>query len=120
MKIALTALRAKLLQRDIRYELQYEDPYDFLVKDLFEKSIDGDIAVFDIALQKIYENNYANPLVLQKKLLEFIFENIEREESHWPNFSIDHVIAYMLKLMMVEEWQKLDEIAGKNLVEALI
>jgi len=121
-RLVFSALRCKMLKRDLSYELQYEDKDDFLVKSLLEQSQADTLFLpkeFD-TLKKIYEESFDKPLVLEQKLLKYKLKKIEEKEEIQPFFTIDHILAYMAKLIIVEDWFKLDENTGKTIVEGLI
>lgn len=121
-RIVFAALRSRQIKRDLAYELQYEDGEDFLVKSLIEQ---GQSESFFLPkefenLKKIYDENFDKPLLLEQKLLKYRLKKIEEKEELQPFFTIDHILAYMAKLMIVEDWYKLDENTSKTIVDRLI
>jgi len=122
ISIVISALRSRRLSRDLAYEMQYEDREDFLVKSLIDQS-QTDSFFFPKEfeeIKKIYEENFDKPLLLEQKLLQYKIKKIEQREELQPFFTIDHILAYMAKLMMVEDWYKLDENTSKTIVDSLI
>ena len=121
-RIIIASLRSRQLKRDLAYELQYEDREDFLVKSLIEQGQSESLFVpkeFE-KIKKIYEENFDKPLLLERKLLQYRLRQIEGKEELQPFFTIDHILAYMAKLIIVEDWYKLDENTSKTIVDRLI
>lgn len=105
-RLVVTAFRAKKLGRDLAAELQYEDPEeDFIAQILAQK----DAKVYEPPekyqhLKGIFEKYGDDPLELQKALLRYRFEYIESLVEQSDLFSFERVLAYMIQLIIVQEW----------------
>jgi hypothetical protein len=121
VRLVLTALRAKQMKRDVLIELQYEDPKDDLVAYILAQK---DADTFEPPreyeeLKNIFSKYNADPKEIHRKLLLYRFNAIEDMVEGKP-FTIDEIIAYMAKLIMVEDWEKLDKNKGKKIIDSLI
>jgi len=120
IRLILTALRAKHFGKDIVRELQFEDPRDSLIAEIiaqkdaseYNPPLDG------LVLKTLFNRCVEDPKELYKALLEYRFEKIEEMEQQGP-FSIDAILGYAARLMLVESWNDLDNDRGKELVERL-
>lgn len=120
IRLVLTALRAKQVGRDITKELQFEDPTDPLVADILaqkEAPIYTPPQEYE-DLKTLFMDNRSDPQKLQKAILQYRFDRIEEMEEN-QDFSIDRVLAYMARLMIVESWFELDRAQGKTILENL-
>ncbi len=120
-RLLLTALRAKRLKKDLSRELQFEDQYDDLIVYLLAQKDADSIEVPDeySDLKRLYDENVTNPKDLHRVLLEYRFKKME-EMTEFKPFTIDYILGYLAKLMIVEDYASLDENKGKATVESLI
>lgn len=121
LRLILVAFRAKKLGRDVYTELQYEDPEeDFIAQILAQKdSTSYEPPEKYEEIKTLFEQYYDNPIELQKALLEYRFQKIE-EKLGLELFSMDRVLAYMIELIMVERWQKMDKQKGLEIVDSML
>ncbi len=118
--LILTSLRTKDLQRDLSVELQFEDPYDPLVSHILaQKDLDHyDPPMEYSSLKEIYLEYKTKPIELHRALLEYRMQKLlELEENR--EFSIDQVLICMVRLMIVEDWDRLDKDKGKQILESI-
>lgn len=121
IRLVLTALRAKRFGRSLLHELQFEDPTDPLVaqilaqKDAPDYTPPSEYAV----LKTLFTRCVDDPKELHKALLEYRFEKIEEIEEKGSPFSIDTILGFAARLLLVESWNALDEPKGKELIEHL-
>lgn len=121
LRLILVAFRAKKLGRDIYTELQYENPEeDFIAQILAQK----DAPSYEPpekyeAIKTLFDQYYDQPIELQKALLEYRFNKIE-EKLGIELFSMDRVLAYMIELIMVERWQRMDKQKGLEIVDSML
>lgn len=120
-RLVLAALRAKKLKRDIVHELQYEDAEDDLVASILAQK---DAPVFDppeevADLKALYEEHSASPLDLQKALWEWKFHKIQEMEGI-DSFSLDKILGYTARLILVEKALAMDENKGNALVDGIL
>jgi len=108
MRLVLTALRAKTGKRDLVRELQFEDPTDpFVMEILAQKDGNDYIPPLDYEdLKALYEANKKEPEELHRALLDYRFKKIEEMEEN-ETFSIDRILGYLVRLMIVESWESL-------------
>jgi len=120
LRLIFTALRAKQMKRDIVYELQYEDPKDDLVAYILaQKDMDNFEAPQEYAeIVQLFHRYQADPLRLHKHLIEYKIKRLDEMTSLIP-FSIDSVLAYTAKLMLIEDWHALDQEEGDKALESL-
>jgi len=124
-RLVLLTLRvkqgAKQLGRDVSAELQFEDLTDPLVLDILAQK---DAATYDppIEFAELKEKYLAcgsDPWQQFKTVAEWRFHRIE-ELVNEPLFSIDWILSYMARLLIVEQWNDLDHTKGKIILEAFV
>lgn len=121
LRLVLVGFRAKKLGRDLATELQFEDPEDVIVGQMMAQK---DSKTFEPPegfedLKMVFEDYYSQPLELQKALYEYQFRKID-EKLGFDTFSIDVILGYTAKLIMVENWQALDMEKGIEIVDAIV
>ena len=120
-RLVLLALRAKQLGRDVIAELQFEDLTDPLVLGILAQkdapSYDPPIEFAD--LKEKYLSCGPDPWLQFKTMAEWRFHRIE-ELVEKPLFSIDWILSYMARLLIVEQWHDLDHAKGKIILEAFV
>lgn len=121
LRLVLAAFRAKTLGRDIYKELQYEDPEEELIAQILAQK---DAVAYQPPekyeeISHLFKRLSDKPLELQKALLEYRFNKIE-EKVGLDLFSIDRILAYMIKLIIVERWQRMDKEKGLKIVENVL
>lgn len=120
MRLVLTALRAKKTGRDIVHELQFEDPCDPFVALILAQKEAPDFtppAEFE-DLKSLFMENSSKPEALHRSLLEYRFEKI-LEMSEATSFSMDQVLSYIARFLIVDEWFGLDKEKGQIAVSEL-
>lgn len=120
IRLIFTALRAKALQRDLVKELQFEDPFDpFVAQILSQKDMGEYIPPREYEnLKTLFVENSSEPEKLALVLLKYRFEKIEEMEEN-EHFTIDQILGYTARLLIVENWHQLDHEKGKLAVEEL-
>ncbi len=120
-RLVILALRAKQLGRDIVHELQFEDLQDPLVLDILAQkdALSYDPPVEFLDLKEKYLSCGPDPWQQFKVISEWRFHTIE-ELVDEPMFSIDWILAYMARLLIVEQWNELDIEKGKIILEAFV
>lgn len=120
VQLLMTAFRARALGRDLTKELQYEDPKDPLIIQLIAekegKSVEPPEPYGD--LKPLFEENYHNPLNIHRALYEYRFDWVNREIGEDP-FSTNRVLGYLIQLILVEKWLRLDRKKGMKILERL-
>jgi hypothetical protein len=120
-RLVLLALRAKQLGRDVSGELQFEDLTDPLVLSILAQK-DAPAYEPPIEFAELKEKYLAcgpDPWLQFKTVAEWRFHRIE-ELVDKPLFSIDWILSYMARLLIVEQWNDLDQTKGKIILEAFV
>ena len=119
----LSALRAKKLGKDLVQVFQFEDPTDpFIAQILAQK--DGPEYVPPVEyedLKTLFVENDQEPEKLADALSKYQFEWLEEAESR-DHFTLDRILAYAAKLMLVEDTLPLSEKErdeATNIIESL-
>lgn len=96
VRLILSALRAKKMDRDLAKELQFEDPSNPLVQEiLLQKDTQNFVPPSDYEeLARLFLNFSEDPLLLDKALENYRFRKIEEMKS-LQNFTVDRLLAYM-------------------------
>jgi hypothetical protein len=120
-RLVILTLRAKQLGRELIEELQFEDLKDPLIIDILAQK---DSPSYDpppeyIELKEKYLSCGPDPWQQNKVVSEWRFHHIE-ELVEKPLFSIDWILSYMARLLIVEQWNELDEAKGKLILEAFV
>jgi hypothetical protein len=120
IRLILTALRAKKIKRDISFELQFEDfQDDFVAYILAQKDLEGFEPPKEFQkIKNIYIKNIDDPKKMLIDLMEYKFNLIE-EYSSDKNFSVDQILAFISLFMIVEDFNKLSDDVGREIVEKL-
>lgn len=121
VRLISTAYRAKKMGKDIFLEMQYESPEDEIVSQIIARK---DSPQFEFPekyedLKPVFDQNYANPIAFQKALLEYRFNKIDTMIG-LDFFSLNRLLAYMIKLIMVERWQRLDREQGLKIIDNML
>jgi hypothetical protein len=117
-RLVAAALRAKKMKWEMTRELQFEDFTDPIVADILAQR---DMEQYDppLEFQDLKEQILScgdDPWALFKTLSEYRFNKIE-EMAGYPLFSMDWILGYMARLLLVEQWIELDEEKGRNIIE---
>lgn len=120
VRLILTALRAKQTKRDVARELQFEDPTDSLVMDILAQKDAADYTPPSDyeELKTRFLKHLSDPKKLYLELLEYRFAKIEEMEEDEP-FSINYLLGYTARLLIVESWSGLNEEKGAAIIEDL-
>ena len=120
-RLTIAGFRAKIAKKDIAIDLQFEDPYDDLVAQILaQKDAKRYEPPTDYKnLKIIFEQNLNDPLKLNATLCKWRFQTINNMVKTEP-FTIDFILAYMAKLIIVEEWMTLDQKRGLKVVDEII
>lgn len=120
-RLIATAHRAKMLNRDLSLELQGEDPHEDLVAMLLaQKEAKHWILPerFNDLLARLTTHE-DNPMALYRALCEWRFDNIAAFTAT-EFFSIDRILSYLVRLIVVEQYAALDRTKGLGLVAKIV
>ncbi|HEY2811036.1 MAG TPA: DUF2764 family protein [Rhabdochlamydiaceae bacterium] len=117
-RLVLLALRAKRLGRDVVKELQFEDMNDpFIAQIIAQKDAERYEPPEEYKeLEDLLASCYGDPWLENRVFAEYRFKKIE-EMAEREQFTIDQILAYMAKLMIVEYILELDEEKGKLILD---
>lgn len=118
LRLMFTALRAKKLHRDLTQELQFEDFSDPIVAHILAQK-DAEDYIPPPEFQDLKDQLQAhenNPWEQYRIIMKYEFERIE-EMTGYPLFSIDWILGYLVRLLIIEKWLELDEIHAKEILE---
>ena len=120
-RLVLTAFRAKQLKRDILKELQWEDPEDLMCAQIIaQKDSPRYEAPFEYSdLKTLFEEHYREPFDLYQALCRYRFEKINELAGFEP-FSLDGILAYVAKFIIVDKWLDLNRKKGLQIVDAIV
>jgi len=120
LQLVLVGFRAKKLHRDIAHELQFEDAADPIVAQILAQK---DAPVYEPPfeykeLRLIFDNHGQNPLELHKALYAYQFSEIV---ERWGEelFTIDRILNYVARLILVERWQELNVQKGIAVIDKI-
>lgn len=120
MRLVLLGFRAKKLGRDLFEELQYEDSTDPIVAQILAQK---DAPVYEPPfeyqeLKPIFEEFSNAPMELSKEIYTYQFNHII-ELWGGEAFTLDRILNYMARLILVERWLELDVQKGMQIVDAI-
>lgn len=120
VRLILTALRAKKAGRDIVRELQFEDPQDpFIAQILAQKDAPEFSPPMEYEdLKDLFVENSSDPRKLSEALLKYRFEKIGEWEEN-EHFTLDRILAYAARLLILESAMQLDQEKASIAVEEL-
>jgi len=117
-RLVVLALRAKQLKRDVIDELQFEDFSDSLVAQILaQKDADRYEPPQEyLEIKDLLASCGSDPWQKHKVFAAWRFHKIEEMVDH-PLFSIDWILSYMAQLLIVEDWNELDEQKGRMILD---
>ncbi|MDP1879691.1 MAG: DUF2764 family protein [Parachlamydiaceae bacterium] len=122
LRLVMTALRAKKLNRNLAEELQFEDPEEAFIAELFAiKDFKAEDLPDNYKEIKVIFDKYGDePLALQKAIDEYRFNKIDQLVELSDTFSIERILAYLAQFIIVQKWFELDNDKGIRMVETLV
>ncbi len=117
-RLVVLAFRAKAIGRDLVKELQFEDPTDpFIMQILAQKDAPHYEPPEEYKeIKDILHSCGKDPWEQNKAIALYRFNKVE-EISTATQFSIDWILAYLVRLMILEEWNELDQAKGKIILD---
>ena len=117
-RLVLVGLRSKQMGRDVARELQFEDFADpFVAQILAQKDADRYEPPAEYSeLSDLMTATYPDAWEQHKAFFEYRFKKVE-EMVEGSLFSIDVILAYMARLMLIEQYNELDEEKGRMILE---
>jgi hypothetical protein len=117
-RLVFTGFRAKLLGKELAKELQFEDPDDDLIVQMMAQKDAKTYeppARFD-DLKGIFQEHGSSPLELEEAMCQWLFAKLEVMGGIDP-FSLDRILSYQARLVVVEQWMELDKEKGLERVK---
>lgn len=120
LRLVMLGFRAKKLGKNVAEELQYEEGSDPLVAQILAQ---GDGKTYEPPfeykeLKPIFEAYSNSPLELHKALYEYQFGHIIEMWGTEP-FTIDRILNYLARLILVERWLELNVQKGIQIVDRI-
>jgi hypothetical protein len=117
-RLVLAAIRATKLGRDLTEALQFEELNDPFVAQILVQKDTGryEPPVEYAELKEIFDSSGLDAGLQHKAFTEWKFARVE--EMGMEPFSIDAILSYMVRLILVEDWQALDEEKGREALKA--
>lgn len=121
IRLVLLALRAKKTGRDVVRELQFEDLTDPLVMQILAQKDASDYAPPQEyeKLKEIFLKYSKEPMKLHRELLQYRFDAILDLEDDYLSFSINRILGFLARFMIVDMWNQLNEEKGLDLIDDL-
>ncbi len=116
-----TALRAKKTDKNLEEELSYEDKTNFLVKTLLQQQGFEHLELEPgyMKIVELFENNYQDPKNMYLAFLEYRFQQVAAKAEENP-FSIDQILGYLVGIMLMEDFFRLNESTGKKILDGIL
>jgi len=118
-RLVMSAIRAKSQGRDLNEVLQFEELSDpFVAQILVQKDAERYEPPMEYAeLKELFISTGADPWEQHKAFTEWKYARIEEMSEGIP-FTIDAILSYMVRLLLVEDWEALDEQQGREALKA--
>jgi Protein of unknown function (DUF2764) len=120
LRLVMVGFRAKKWGRDIAAELQYEDSSDPIVAQILaQKDAPNYEPPFEYKeLKPIFDAYADSPWELNRALYEYQSRHIIELWGNEP-FTIDRILNYLARLILVERWLELDVQQGILVVDSI-
>lgn len=118
VRVVLTGLRASKLKMDVNHALRFEDRGDAVVLSVLGsaggESYDPPYEYRE--LKELFIRTETSPWNRYYELNAFYFKRVERLVDG-PLFSIDWILSYLVKFLIIDEILRLDEEEGKRILK---
>jgi len=120
LRLTLIGYRAHRLGLDLGHELRFEDQDDEIIRDLLNKK---DHSGFDFGhkyarLSEMLQEALGNPLQEERVINTFRFNFYSNYQVGHP-FSLHFLLAFVMKLMIVEDFEGHDSIRGEQILNSI-
>jgi hypothetical protein len=121
LRLVLTALRAKKLDRDLLFELQYEDSKDFFIADMLAQIPHSDYTPPQeyLKVKELFQEHAGDPKTLHEAFVKVRIQWIQHMMENKP-FTMDFILGYFAQFLLVEDWHQLDRAKGKSILESIV
>lgn len=120
-RLILTGCRAKKLGRNIYKEFIFEDIRDPIISTIIGQK-DSPYFETPSGYEELHEMLLASkdkPMYQYRHLAEFRFRKIREMAMNKP-FSIDYLLAYALRVTILEDLRALDEVKGQEMLNSIV
>lgn len=120
LRLALVAYRCAKNGGDIVEELKFEDPKEPFVASLIAQK---DTTHFEFPFELDNLNETLATAVLPIDQYRAIFEHqfaFAEEQGQQRLFSLDFIMAYMMQLLAIENWEATNEKTGIGIIEGMV
>lgn len=119
-RLVLLGFRAKALGRDLAFELQFEDPTEPIVAEILAQK---DMAIYHPPFEfkelgPLFEQFQNDPIGLHRALYAYQFRYLV-EVWGGEFFTINRILNYMARLILVERWLELDMQKGIYVIDQI-
>ena len=120
-RLIFLGFRAKVLSFSLSHELQYQDPHEEIVAQMMaQKDSKSYIVPSEYeSLQPLFEKYRESPMKMYQGLLEYRFNKIE-ELLGVDLFSLERIVGYVAQLILIENWEALDQEKGSKIIKSLM
>lgn len=120
-RLIVTGYRAKKQKKDIGKELAFEEPRDPLVSSIFsQKDSPHFEAPFGYEeVQEILLTSKNRPMYQYNHLAEFRFRKLREMVASQP-FSLDYLLSYALRVVILEDLHGLNEMKGLEILNSIL
>jgi len=120
LRLTLIGYRAHRLGLDLAHELRFEDLDDEMITDLLNKK---DHSSFDFgakyaSLSEMLQDALGNPLQEERAINTFRFNFYSNYQVGHP-FSLHFLLAFVMKLMIVEDFEGHDSMRGEQILNSI-
>lgn len=120
-RLILTGFRAKKLKRNLIKEFAFEDLKDPVISSILAQK---ESPYFEAPagyeeLQEMLLTTKDRPMYQYRHLAEFRFRKIRGMAINKP-FSLDYLLAYALRVVILEDLHALDEIKGQEILNGIL
>lgn len=120
-RLVMVGYRAKKIGRDLIAELQYEDLTEPFVAEILAQK---DSAQFEFPyeyedLGHLLAGSSGDPLDQYQLMVKYRFDKIGDYVENAP-FSIGKLLAYLVRLMLANDWHDLDDKKGQGLLNQIV
>lgn len=120
LRLTLVGLRSRKTGRSLEAELSFENSSDLIVAQLLAqkdaKTFEPPFEMRDLA--PIFEAYSTSPLELHRALIVYRFNAIV-EMCNGAIFTLDAILGYLTRLILVERWLELDVQRGVTILDAI-
>ena len=118
IRLVASALRIKHMKSDVMKAFQFEDVHDEVVRHVLAQKDTSEYTPLDrfMSWRDIFNKHYDKPFDLEKAWKQNLFYHVE-ELARGKIFSVDRVLSYVVRLLLIEDINRLDKQTGEIFIE---